>query len=127
MLAVFCGLCAMAGHMWPVFLNFKGGKGVATVGGILFAMNWMAALAGLGVWLLVFLASRYVSLASIVAAVAVPVAQHVTGEHFRGKWREPLIATIFLALAAVLVIVRHRSNFRRLLAGTENRVAFGKR
>jgi len=111
--------------MWPVTLDFKGGKGVATLGGILFALNWMAALAGLGVWALVFLPFRYVSLASVIAAAAVPVAHHFTERHFRGRWGATWVVTIFLAVAAVLVVWRHRENLRRLAAGTENR--FGRK
>lgn len=111
--------------MWPVFLDFKGGKGVATLGGILFALNWMAALIGLGVWALVFAPFRYVSLASVVAAAAVPVAHHLTEGRFRGQWGATWVITIFLAAAALLVIWRHRENFRRLMMGTEKR--FGRK
>jgi glycerol-3-phosphate acyltransferase PlsY len=121
MLAVFCGLSSMAGHMWPVWLGFKGGKGVATSAGIVFAMNWMAALAAMGVWIIVFAAARYVSLASVVAAVSLPVAQHFTGHHFWKRHDFPWIATVFFAVAALLVIVRHRSNLQRLRLGTEPR------
>lgn len=125
-LAVFCGLAALAGHLWPVFLDFKGGKGVATVGGILFAMNWMAALIAMGVWVVVFLACRYVSVGSVVAAVAVPVAHHFTGHHFKARWEAPWIITIFLAVASALVILRHRANMKRLVEGTEKRFSFKK-
>jgi glycerol-3-phosphate acyltransferase PlsY len=115
-LAVLFGALAMLGHMFPIYLGFRGGKGVATVAGLLFAMNWIAAAVGLGVWLLVFLPSRYVSLASIAAAVAVPVAAHFS--------QGDPIQTGFFAAAGLLVIVRHRGNIQRLLAGTESR--FGK-
>lgn len=113
-LAVLFGLLAMLGHMFPVYLKFRGGKGVATAAGLLFAMNWMAALIGLGVWLLVFLPFRFISLASIAGALAVPIASHFT----KGHW----MITAFFAFAGLLVIVRHRSNIQRLLAGTETRV-----
>ena len=116
-LAVLFGLFAMLGHMFPVYLRFRGGKGVATVAGLLFALNWKAALIALVVWLLTFLPSRYVSLASIAAALAVPVANHFT----KGHW----MLTAFFAVAGLLVIVRHRTNIQRLLAGTETR--FGKK
>ena len=120
-LSVFCALCALVGHMWPVYLGFRGGKGVATIGGILFAMNWMAALIAMGVWLLVFLPSRYVSLGSIVAVLALPVANHYTTPHLPKRWEEPWIVTGFLAVAALLVVFRHKSNLARLLAGTEKK------
>lgn len=121
-LAVFCGLLSMVGHMWPVWLGFRGGKGVATVGGILFALNWIAALAAMGVWLLVFLAFRYVSLGSVVAAVALPFAHHFTAPSLKARWESTWPITIFLAVAAVLVIWRHKANLSRLRAGTERRV-----
>jgi glycerol-3-phosphate acyltransferase PlsY len=126
-LAVFCALLSMVGHMWPVYLGFRGGKGVATVGGILFAMNWIAALIAIGVWGLVFLLFRYVSLGSIVAALSLPVAHQITAPLVMSRWagETPWVMTGFLGVAAVLVIVRHRSNLKRLLAGTEQR--FGKK
>ncbi len=120
-LSVFCALAALVGHMWPVWLGFRGGKGVATIGGILFAMNWAAALIGMAVWVLVFLATRYVSLGSIVASVALPVANHLTVPHLPRRWEEPWIVTGFLAVAGALVILRHKANIARLLAGTEKR------
>ncbi len=125
MLAVLCGLGAAVGHMWPLYLRFRGGKGVATLAGILFAMNWIAALIGLGVWALLFIPFRYVSLASVVAAAAVPLAHHFTRERFRERWGAPGVITTFLGAAAVLVVWRHRENIRRLLAGTEKR--FGRK
>jgi glycerol-3-phosphate acyltransferase PlsY len=126
-LAVFCALLSMLGHMWPVYLGFRGGKGVATVGGILFAMNWVAALIAIGVWGLVFLLFRYVSLGSVVAALSLPVAHQVTAPLVMGRWsgETPWVMTAFLGVAAILVIFRHRSNLKRLMAGTEQR--FGKK
>ncbi len=123
-LAVFCALLALVGHMWPIYLGFRGGKGVATVGGILFAMNWIAALIAIGVWGLVVLLFRYVSLGSLVAAVSLPVAHQMTARYGMGRWagETPWVMTVFLAVAAVLVIFRHRSNLKRLIEGTEQRV-----
>jgi glycerol-3-phosphate acyltransferase PlsY len=124
-LSVFCAFCALVGHMWPVYLGFRGGKGVATIGGILFALNWMAALVGMGVWGIVFLPFRYVSLGSVVAAVALPVAHHFTAPWLPKRGEPPWIVTAFLAVAGALVILRHRGNLARLLAGTEKK--FGKK
>ncbi len=126
MLAVACGAAARAGHVWPVWLGFRGGQGVATRGGILFAMNWAAALIAIGVWIIFFLPWRYVSLASIAAALSLPVAQHFTGHMFRQRWEAPGIVTVFLAAAAALVIARHAGNIKRLLAGTEAKFTFKK-
>jgi glycerol-3-phosphate acyltransferase PlsY len=121
-LAAFCGLCALVGHMWPVYLGFRGGKGVATAGGILFALNWMAALVGMGVWVLVFLPFRYVSLGSVVAALTLPFANHFTARWLRAPWESKWPVTVFLAVVALLVIWRHKANLQRLLAGTEKKV-----
>ncbi len=122
MMAVFCGVAALAGHLWPVYLDFKGGKGVATAAGIVFALNWMAGLAALAAWLVVFLPFRYVSLASVSAAVVLPLVQFVTRESL---WRErhwPV--TVFCTFAAFLVVYRHRDNLRRLMKGEEKKFHF---
>lgn len=111
----YVGLCsAIVGHSFSLFLKFKGGKGVATaIGGLSAIMLW-AIVAALVVWIVVFYASRYVSLASLALAVALPIASFIIypsmPEHF------------YISLAiAVVVIFRHRSNIARLLKGTENR------
>lgn len=115
------------GHMFPVFLKFKGGKGVSTAAGAIIALTPLPLLIALVVWVVVFLVSRYVSLASISAAVVLPVVAWVfyitrTGGH---KLAHSPIVLVFLTLVAVLAIIRHRSNIQRLLDGTENR--FGKK
>lgn len=110
------GAAAIAGHTWPVWLRFRGGKGVATGAGVLLAVSpWSVALA-LAVWLLVFALSRYVSLASIAAALVAAAAGW--GFH-RGERLRPVALT---ALAA-LIVVRHRSNIRRLISGDEARLS----
>ena len=124
MMAVFCGVTALAGHIWPVYLNFRGGKGVATAAGVIFALNWMAGVIAFGVWLLFFLASRYVSLASVAAAIALPIGHVFTGRRFWGEQLLPV--TIFCFAAALLVVVRHRDNLKRLLKGEEKRFHFRK-
>jgi len=116
---------AIAGHVFSVFLRFRGGKGVATSLGVLLGV-WpyftLPALAALGLWVAVVLIWRYVSLASIVAAGAFPVlfagACVLAGWPLASLW--PLLA--FATAMAGLVIVRHRSNIRRLMNGTENRI-----
>lgn len=126
MMAVFCGVTALGGHLWPIYLRFKGGKGVATAAGILFAMNWMAGLIAFGVWLLVFVPFRYVSLASIAASLVLPIAQYFTGSRpqFWGHMHWPV--TVFCAMAAVIVILRHQDNMKRLLRGEEKKFGFRK-
>ena len=111
---VLAGAAAMIGHARPVFLGFgKGGKMVATAGGVALALAPLAAAACLAVWLVVFALSRYASLASIVTAVALPLLALAFGS----SW--PIVG--FSALAALGVILLHRHNMRRLLAGTEPR------
>jgi glycerol-3-phosphate acyltransferase PlsY len=111
---IVAGVGAIVGHSFTCWLKFKGGKGVATSAGVLLAMLPAAFGIALGVWLVVFLASRYVSLASLAAAAALPVATWWLSPSppFRG----------FALLVGALVIVRHRGNIQRLLAGTENRI-----
>lgn len=120
--ADFAGIAAamgcILGHNFPVWLRFKGGKGVATTLGVIFGMMPLAALITFAIWGLIFKISRYVSLASLLAAVALPIV--VVGLLFLGGlhgWGN----FYFAVAAALLVIRRHRENIKRLLAGTENR------
>ena len=109
-----CGLMAVIGHAFPLFLKFRGGKGVATtIGVVLGTMPLVAALCLL-VWVSCFLPWRYVSVASLASAVMLPVAQALT----RRSQAEILLGTAL----ALLVIARHRSNIERLRQGTEHRV-----
>jgi glycerol-3-phosphate acyltransferase PlsY len=111
---VLAGGAAMLGHWRPLFLRFqKGGKTVATAGGTFLGVAPLVGLAGLAIWIAVFLVSRYASLASIVSAVALPFVGVAIGE----PW--PVVA--FAGVVAVAVVVLHRANIARLRAGTENR------
>jgi glycerol-3-phosphate acyltransferase PlsY len=111
---VLAGAAAMVGHARPVFLGFsKGGKMVATAGGVAFALAPLAAVVCLGVWLVTFAAFRFASLASIVTATALPLLCLAFGS----SW--PIVG--FTALAALSVLMLHRQNIRRLFAGTEPR------
>lgn len=114
---VLCAPVAMAGHTWTVFAGFRGGKGVAAGAGAFLALAPAATGAVIAVWAVLFLATGYVSVGSIAAAVLFPVAVTILS---RGPDRPYLIA-VSLA-AAVLVLVRHVPNMKRLAAGTENRV-----
>jgi glycerol-3-phosphate acyltransferase PlsY len=115
---VIAGTSSVIGHSFPVWLGFKGGKGVATSGGVIFALLPLAALAMAVVWIVTFESTRYVALASIAAVIALPV---VTGAMlFLGCLNSPVLLYFSLCLA-VIVIVRHRSNLSRLLNGTEPR------
>ena len=117
---VLAGAAAMLGHWRPLFLRFeRGGKMVATCGGAFLALAPLVGLVGAIVWLGVFAAARYASLASMAGAVALPLACIALGE----SW--PVVC--FAAVAALAVIVLHRANIRRLLAGTENRIQLRRR
>lgn len=104
---------AMLGHSFSCFTRFKGGKGVATGAGGIFVIIPVSALIAAVIWVLVFFALRYVSLASMVAALSLPLTVWL-------RDRPPLVITL-TALIALFVIIRHRENIKRLLNGTENR------
>ena len=112
--SLVAGFFAILGHNYTCWLRFKGGKGVATSAGVLIAWVPLALLIALASWLVVFMVSRYVSLASILAALVLPFAVWGTGQrgHMIG------VASVLSALA----IYKHRANIQRLIAGTENRM-----
>ena len=107
------GLGAFLGHLFPVWLSFKGGKGIAVSLGILLALYWPAALASFATWLVVLALFRISSLSALVAAVLTPIYMLLFG-------RAP--EAVLAVLLAVLVFVAHSANIRRLLAGTEPRI-----
>lgn len=111
--ALAAGLGAFLGHLFPVWLGFKGGKGVATYLGVLAGVSWKMALLFAAVWLIVAAVTRYSSLAALTAALAVPVGLFVSGLANE--------AILFAALSAV-VWAKHRANISRLIAGTESRI-----
>ncbi len=115
-------LCAILGHMFPVWLRFRGGKGVATSVGAFALLLPHATLGAFAIFVVVALVSRYVSLASIAAAVSLPILAWFSLRHDNdGR----LFMVLPIATASALVIAKHHENIRRLLAGTEPR--FGKR
>jgi acyl phosphate:glycerol-3-phosphate acyltransferase len=111
---IVSGSTAILGHNYTCWLHFKGGKGIATSAGVLAGLGPWALLIILGVWLIVFALGRYVSLASIAASAVLPVATWLTG-------CSSALIIITTAMAA-LAIYKHKSNIRRLLQGTENRI-----
>lgn len=114
-LGLWCGIAAILGHNFPVYLGFKGGKGVATSAGVLIGVAPLAALIGLATWAVFFFTTRYVSLASIAAVAATCAAGWVL------HVKHGLVVPIVLTLLAALIIWRHRANIQRLIAGTEHR------
>jgi glycerol-3-phosphate acyltransferase PlsY len=111
--AILAALGAFLGHLFPVWLGFKGGKGVATFLGCLVGLNLWAALAFAGIWLAVAFASRYSSLSALMASAATPVVLWALGQR--------QMAEVFVPLAALLWW-KHRENLKRLVAGTESRI-----
>lgn len=108
------GAAAIAGHIWTVFLNFKGGKGVATTGGVMAGLAPLLMLGGLFVWGIVFYFSRYVSLASIAAAISLPAFSLLLGRD--------VYFTMFSSVLCFVGIYAHRSNIKRLMNGTEKKI-----
>ncbi len=116
--AYICGLACMLGHVFPVFFKFKGGKGVATSVGIFAVCSPLAIILGLSVFAIVTLATRYVSLASLIATVVVVVSCLI----FR-LTAAPILPQLILAmLMGVIVVAKHKDNIERLLSGTENKI-----
>jgi len=118
---ILAALLAMAGHLFPVWLNFQGGRGVATGAGVFWAICWQAVVGALIVWVLVVAFWRYVSLASLSAAASLPLLVYLL---YAPGHAPPAVVSAGASLAMLLVIVRHRSNIVRLLRGTEPQVTF---
>jgi glycerol-3-phosphate acyltransferase PlsY len=117
------GFSAVLGHMYTFWLSFKGGKGIATTAGVLMGMSLAGFFGGWAAWLVVFFASKYVSLASIAAAVSVPSSMAFV------MWREDRWDAVMLTFGIVVMLLaiwKHRANIQRLLAGTENRAGAKK-
>jgi acyl phosphate:glycerol-3-phosphate acyltransferase len=114
-LHVLAGVCAVLGHNYTCWLKFKGGKGIATTAGVYIALAPWALLVGLVVFILAVLLTRYVSMGSICAAIALPATVWIMTPH------NILLGVVTTALG-VLAIYKHKSNIQRLLAGTENRL-----
>lgn len=117
-LAIAYGCAAIAGHVWSVFLKFRGGKGVATGAGVLFALAPLATVLALLLWIGIVALTRYVSVGSILTATFVPI--------FAFMFDASSAEVAFCALVAAFVWWTHRENIRRLLAGTEHRFGAGR-
>jgi len=117
-IAALAAVFVFLGHLYPVWLGFKGGKGVATAGGIVLAYAWPVGLAALATWLAVAVATRYSSLAALTACALAPLYTWLITRDMR-------TTEVILALA-VIVILRHHANIRRLLKGEESRIRLSK-
>ncbi len=117
--AAYTGIFALLGHAYPVWHGFKGGKGFLVYMSVIWFIDWRAGLVALGIMLLLLLLTKYMSLSTVTAMLSCPVTLIVT---------EASISVILMCTACVLYIaVRHRANFQRLLAGTENKFALKRR
>ena len=121
-LEVAAGLTSLAGHIWPIWLNWKGGKAVATGLGVLLGISWQVGISSFGIFLLTISCSKIVSLSSIISAVSLPVLMLLS---FQGNSFKIAYFALSL-LAMILVLWRHRSNFKRILAGQEPKIGQGK-
>jgi len=119
--AALAAVCAVVGHMFPVWLKFRGGKGVATSVGVFLALAPKTLLVALALFVALVAVFRYVSLGSIIAAAAFPLIAYALHNYHSS----PATLAAMCAIA-VLIIIKHRENIRRLLAGTENRLALKK-
>ena len=118
-MAALAAACAFLGHVFPIWLGFRGGKGIATSGGILLVYLWPVGLLTLATWLVVAVASRYSSLAALVAAVLAPVYTWLLTREF-----QPTEVVLFLA---IVIILRHLGNIGRLIRGEESRIRLSRR
>ncbi len=119
LLVILCGLCAIYGHAFPVYLGFKGGKAVATSFGVFIWLSPIPAAIAFGVWILTVAISRYVSLGSMVGTIAIVGGIIGLGRAPFGS--EKYLTALSIAVA-ILIIVRHISNIKRIIAGTETKV-----
>ena len=114
---IAAAMSCVIGHSYPIWLRFKGGKGVATSAGALFALAPMAVFIGVAIWIVTFYVTRYVSLASVIAAVALPIVILAVSRYSENA----KIIFYFSVCVAAVVIWRHRSNLSRLVRGSEPR------
>ena len=121
--AYICGTACMLGHVFPIFFQFKGGKGVATSVGIFSVCCPIAIISGLAVFALVTITSKYVSLASIIATVTVVVLSII----LYNKSASIIPQIVFIVIMGAIVILKHKENIKRLLAGTESKVGSRRR
>jgi glycerol-3-phosphate acyltransferase PlsY len=120
---VLCALAAMLGHVFPIWLRFRGGKAGATGLGVGAVLCWPGMLVASAVWLIVWATTRYISLATMLGSVAFAIGYVVVALREGSPFDRPHASlTAFCAFAMILVIVRHRSNIQRLIAGTEAKV-----
>lgn len=115
---LFAGLFCVFGHIFPCFFNFKGGKGVATSGGMVFIIDWRIALILLVAFFIILLVTKYVSLGSLVMAIGFPILMQII--------HQDIYATAFSFVFTLIVVVAHRENIKKLINHTENKIGQNK-
>ncbi len=123
-LIICLGLAAILGHIFTVFLNFKGGKGVATFAGVLIALAPIPFLIALLIFILIVWITRYVSLGSILAGIVLLIVEIII--NIRNSFSE-LEYLIFFFVIVMFIIIRHQKNINRLISGTESKISFKKK
>jgi glycerol-3-phosphate acyltransferase PlsY len=123
---IICGIVAVLGHIWTLFAGFKGGKGVATGAGMILGLAPVEFAVSIGVFTIVFLLWRYVSLGSILAAMAIPVSMFIRENFFHVDIPGYHTLVYFAIAVSMLITYTHRENIKRLLAGTENKLTHFK-
>jgi len=121
---ILIGLAAVAGHIWTLFARFRGGKGVGTAAGVFLALQPLPVLGALVIFILIVAKTKYVSLGSTISATLLPVLM-LLNRYVLGRYVPNLIIVVGVMLA-VLIIIMHRENIKRLIAGTENKLSFSK-
>lgn len=118
--AILTGIAAIIGHNWPIYTRFQGGKGIATSLGVIIGLTSKSLLIVLPTWIIFFVISGYVSLASIMAAISYPISVYFcyNGDYYK---------LIFALIIGVLAVYRHKSNMQRLLLGKEHRILYKKK
>lgn len=114
------GIAAVIGHLFPIYTGFRGGKGIATMMGLLIGLNALAALFSFGIFVLVFLISRYVSLGSIIASISFPFFVLIVLSSVNSS------LNLFAIFVPILSLITHQKNIERLIRGEETKVIFGK-
>ena len=125
-LVAVTGVAALLGHMYPVYYQFRGGKGVATTLGVLFGFNWVLAIVWIGLWLGVAVLFRYSSLAALVATLSTLIISWLTTKAWTSYTENNILIVVAIALMTVLVFWRHRENIKKLLSGNESRIGAKK-
>lgn len=122
----YCGILCLIGHIYPLFFGFRGGKGVATTLGVLCVCQYQTALLALGVFLIVFLITRIISLGSIVASITLPVFNAIFSSRIDGAPNAVLVQCLLISVITVIIIFMHRANIVRLVHGEEKKLTVKK-